>query len=63
MLDLWTANEEQLGAAGLAAERIDNPRLCTSCRGDLFYSYRRGRGEGRLVAVAAVPDGRARIGR
>lgn len=57
MLDLWRANEDQLRAAGLRPERIDNPRLCTACRTDLFFSYRRGRGQGRLVAVAALPDG------
>ena len=55
MLDLWRANEDQLIEAGLAAARIDNPRLCTACRADLFFSYRRGRGEGRLVTLAAVP--------
>jgi len=58
MLDLWQANQDQLRAAGLEPERIDNPRLCTSCRTDLFFSYRRGRGQGRLVAVAAIPGGR-----
>jgi YfiH family protein len=58
MLDLWTANEHQLKAAGLTAARIDNPRLCTACRSDLFFSYRRGRGQGRLVALATIPDGR-----
>jgi YfiH family protein len=58
MLDLWTANEEQLRAAGLDPGRIDNVRLCTACRTDLFFSYRRARGEGRLAAVAAIPDGR-----
>ena len=57
MLDLWRANEDQLRAAGIGEDRIDNPRLCTACRPDLFFSYRRGRGEGRLVAVAAIPDG------
>lgn len=57
MLDLWKANEDQLKEAGLSDARIDNPRLCTGCRTDLFYSYRRGRGQGRLVAVAAIPDG------
>ena len=58
MLDLWRANEEQLKMAGLRSARIDNPRLCTACRLDLFFSYRRGRGQGRLVAIAAIPDGR-----
>jgi YfiH family protein len=57
MLDLWQANRDQLRGAGLTDARIDNPGLCTACRADLFFSYRRGRGEGRLVALAAVPDG------
>jgi YfiH family protein len=57
MLDLWKANEDQLQAAGVSEAQIDNPRLCTGCHADLFFSYRRGRGEGRLVALAAVPDG------
>ena len=59
MLDLWAANQDQLKTAGLSKARIDNPRLCTACRMDLFFSYRRGRGQGRLVALAAIPDGRA----
>jgi YfiH family protein len=57
MLDLWKANEDQLTEAGLGAARIDNPGLCTLCRADLFFSYRRGPGEGRLVTLAAIPDG------
>jgi len=56
MLDLWAANEDQLRGAGLRSDRIDNPRLCTGCRTDLFYSYRRGH-KGRLVSIAAVPAG------
>jgi YfiH family protein len=54
MLDLWAANEAQLREAGLRGDRIDNPRLCTGCRADLFYSYRRG-DKGRLVSIAALP--------
>ncbi len=57
MLDLWKANEVQLEEAGLSEAQIDNPRLCTACRTDLFFSYRRRQGQGRLVAVAAIPDG------
>ena len=57
MLDLWKANEDQLKEAGVSDAQIDNPKLCTACRADLFFSYRRGRGEGRLVALAAIPDG------
>jgi YfiH family protein len=53
MLDLWAANEEQLRSAGIGSDRISNPRLCTACRTDLFYSYRRGN-HGRLVSIAAI---------
>lgn len=55
MLDLWAANEAQLLAAGCRAERIANPRLCTSCRRDLFFSYRKEGSVGQLVTVAALP--------
>ena len=54
MLDLWAANQAQLVAAGVRPERIANPRLCTACRRDLFYSYRK-RDYGRLVTLAALP--------
>lgn len=54
MLDLWAANEDQLRSAGMRSDQISNPRLCTGCRTDLFYSYRRGH-KGRLVSVAALP--------
>jgi YfiH family protein len=54
MLDLWKANEAQLVGAGVPASGVDNPRLCTSCRLDLFFSYRRG-ARGRLVTAAAIP--------
>jgi YfiH family protein len=61
MLDLWRANLDQLAMAGVEPARIDSAKLCTACREDLFFSYRRGRGEGRLVAVAAVPSVRGRM--
>ena len=60
MLDLWAANEDQLTAADVDRSMIENPRLCTACHLDRFFSYRRegstrlGR-SGRLVALAAIP--------
>ena len=54
MLDLWRANEDLLAEAGVPHDRIENPRLCTSCHRDLLYSYRQGH-RGRLVTVAALP--------
>lgn len=54
-VDLHLANQRQLTEAGVAPERIHLPPLCTMCRTDLFFSYRRekqlqGR-TGRLLAV------------
>ncbi len=56
MLDLWRANVDQLRAVGVPAERIEVLGLCTGCRPDLLFSYRRERGGGRLVTIAALPD-------
>ncbi len=53
-LDLWAANQSQLEAAGLRPNRIANARLCTACRTDLFFSYRKEGSRGRLVTLAAL---------
>lgn len=55
LADIQKANREQLITAGVAAERIHTLPLCTICRPDLFFSYRRdkklhGR-TGRLLSV------------
>lgn len=51
-LDLWTANMEQLVAAGVRPDAIRVARLCTACHPELFHSYRRdGAGTGRIAAV------------
>jgi YfiH family protein len=54
-IDLHTANRQQLINAGVPAAQIHTAPLCTICRPDLFFSYRRekklyGR-TGRLLAV------------
>jgi len=53
-LDLWAANTDQLVAAGVPSEAILSPRLCTGCRRDLFFSYRKEGMAGRLASVAAL---------
>ena len=55
LVDLQRANREQLIAAGLTPDQIQTAPLCTMCRTDLFFSYRRekhlhGR-VGRLMSV------------
>jgi YfiH family protein len=55
LVDLLKANRNQLVSAGVKAERIHTAPLCTICRTDLFFSYRRDKSlhgkVGRLMAV------------
>ncbi|MBS1852129.1 MAG: peptidoglycan editing factor PgeF [Acidobacteria bacterium] len=54
-LDLVEANRRQLLAAGVAARNISASPLCTSCRNDLLFSYRKEQGvTGRLLGVAGI---------
>jgi YfiH family protein len=54
-LDLRKANRSQLLAAGLRAENIFVSDLCTACRTDLLFSYRReGPRSGRLLSVIGI---------
>jgi hypothetical protein len=53
-LDLWAANADQLAAAGVPRHAILSPRLCTGCRLDRFFSYRKEGLAGRLATVAAL---------
>ncbi len=57
-LDLVEANRRQLLAAGLTPEAIFTFNECTSCRTELFFSYRAERGKtGRLLAVIGIVPG------
>jgi YfiH family protein len=52
-LDLWTAAERALRAAGV--EQVDRFDLCTACNGDRFFSHRRDHGRtGRQGIIAYV---------
>ena len=55
-LDLKRLIRHQLLEAGLAPACIDTVELCTHCRADLFYSYRReGQVIGTMVSGAMLP--------
>jgi purine-nucleoside/S-methyl-5'-thioadenosine phosphorylase / adenosine deaminase len=60
-LDVRAANVRQLVAAGVRPDRIHHVDECTSCRSDLYHSYRRdGRGGGRMISFvgyARCPPG------
>ncbi len=52
-LDLWTAAERALRAAGV--EQVERFDLCTACHGDRFFSHRRDHGRtGRQGVIAYV---------
>ena len=54
-INLLEANRSQLISAGVAADRINIAPLCTMCRTDLFFSYRKEKNiqgkVGRLMSV------------
>jgi YfiH family protein len=55
LLDLRKANRSQLLAAGLRPQNIHTIDLCTACRPDLLFSYRKeGPASGRLMSVIAL---------
>jgi len=55
MVDLLKANRDQLQSAGVIPERIHTAPICTMCRTDLFFSYRKEKNlhgkVGRLMAI------------
>jgi polyphenol oxidase len=58
LLDLRKANRAQLAEAGLRRQNIFASELCTACRRDLFFSYRKeGASTGRLMAAIGIRKG------
>jgi YfiH family protein len=56
-LNLAEANRCQLLDAGITAKNIFDLGLCTSCRPDLFFSYRAEKGgTGRMMAVVGIRE-------
>ena len=52
-LDLWSATEEALRAAG--CKQVERTDLCTYCHPELFFSHRRDRGRtGRQGVVGYI---------
>ncbi len=54
--NLWSASCWQLKNAGLRPENIEVSGICTSCRTDLFYSYRSEKNTGRFGTIAMLKD-------
>lgn len=55
IFDLWAANTAQLVTAGIPAAAIAVSGVCTICRGERFWSWRRqGAAAGRFAAALAI---------
>jgi YfiH family protein len=56
-LDLAAANRWQLLEAGVAPRNLAASEMCTACRTDLFFSYRREQGRtGRMLSVIGIRE-------
>ena len=53
-LDLIAANRAILAGAGVPPANISSSDFCTACRTDLFFSYRRERTTGRMMAAIGI---------
>lgn len=52
--DLWQLSRDQLIEAGVLENRIEIAGICTSCRTDLFFSYRKEKITGRFATIIAL---------
>jgi len=53
-LDLTAANRSMLADAGIPDRNISSSSFCTSCRSDLFFSFRKERTTGRMIAAIGI---------
>lgn len=49
--DFWRITRDQLMAEGVRKPHIEDSGICTRCRSDLFFSYRRQKVTGRFASV------------
>jgi polyphenol oxidase len=52
--DFWAMSKDQLTEAGISGNNIVASNLCTRCRTDLFFSYRKEKSTGRFAAVIGI---------
>jgi len=52
--DFWKISRDQLMAQGVKKDHIEIMEICTQCRSDLFYSYRKEHITGRFAASIAL---------
>lgn len=52
--DFWAISRDQLTRSGVLPEHIFISKICTVCRNDLFFSYRKDKTTGRFAAVIGM---------
>ncbi|MDY6904265.1 MAG: peptidoglycan editing factor PgeF [Thermodesulfobacteriota bacterium] len=52
--DFWQISRDQLIGAGLPIDNIQTARICTKCRSDRFFSYRKEGKTGRFTAAIGL---------
>lgn len=52
--DFWAMSKDQLTEAGIPENHIVSSDLCTRCRTDLFFSYRKEKSTGRFASVIGI---------
>jgi polyphenol oxidase len=54
-IDLWNINKRSLLSCGIPEENISLCSQCTSCNGEIYFSFRRDRGNsGRMAALMSL---------
>jgi len=53
-IDFWAMSKDQLTDTGIPRNNIVSSNLCTRCRTDLFFSYRKEKSTGRFAAVIGI---------
>ena len=54
-MDLWSLTRDQLLQAGLLPGNVFSLDMCTMCREELFFSYRRDKKCGRQASMILIP--------
>ncbi|MFO7962512.1 MAG: peptidoglycan editing factor PgeF [Desulfobacterales bacterium] len=55
-VDLWAISRDQIISAGVPEDNIESSGICTRCRSDDFFSYRKHKTTGRFAAVIGIGD-------
>lgn len=52
--DFWKMSVDQLLNCGIKKKSIENMQICTKCRSDIFYSYRKNKTKKRFASIISL---------